>query len=110
MPIVYLGLGSNIRPEENLSLGVRELRRHYGDLDISSVYRSAAVGFKGDDFLNLVVGLRSDESPGEICDEIERLHNLAGRRRSNEKWASRPLDIDRKVGITSARYRSVALQ
>jgi 2-amino-4-hydroxy-6-hydroxymethyldihydropteridine diphosphokinase len=93
MPIVYLGLGSNIRPEENLSLGVRELRRHYGDLDISSVYRSAAVGFKGDDFLNLVV-LRSDESPGEICDEIERLHNLAGRRRSNEKWASRPLDID----------------
>jgi 2-amino-4-hydroxy-6-hydroxymethyldihydropteridine diphosphokinase len=94
MPIVYLGLGSNIRPEENLSLGVRELRRHYGELDISSVYRSAAVGFKGDDFLNLVVGLRSDESPGEICDEIERLHNLAGRRRSNEKWASRPLDID----------------
>jgi 2-amino-4-hydroxy-6-hydroxymethyldihydropteridine diphosphokinase len=41
-----------------------------------------------------MIFLRSDESPGEICDEIERLHNLAGRRRSNEKWASRPLDID----------------
>jgi len=94
MPIIYLGLGSNIRPEENLSLGVRELRRHFGDLDISSVYRSAAVGFEGDDFLNLVVGFRSEESPAGICKEIERLHNLAGRERSSEKWAPRPLDID----------------
>jgi len=94
MSIVYLGLGSNIRPEENLSLGVRELRRHYGELEVSSVYRSSAVGFEGDDFLNLVVGLRSEESPAEICREIERLHNVAGRERSGEKWGPRPLDID----------------
>lgn len=94
MSNVYLGLGSNIRPEENLSLGLRELRRLYGDLDVSSVYRSAAVGFEGDDFLNLVLRLRSEETPAEICNEIERLHNLAGRDRSSEKWVSRPLDID----------------
>ena len=94
MPIVYLGLGSNILPEENLSLAVRELRRRYGELDVSSVYKSAAAGFEGDDFLNLVVGFRSDDTPHEICIEIERLHNLAGRVRSDKKWASRPLDID----------------
>lgn len=94
MAIVYLGLGSNIRPEENLSLGVRELRRKYGELDISSVYRSRSLGFDGDDFLNLVVGLRSDDTPGEFCVEIERLHNLAGRDRGSDKWESRPLDID----------------
>ena len=94
MSIVYLGLGSNIRPEENLSLAVRELRRHYGDMDVSSVYRSAAIGFEGDDFLNLVVRFRSEETPVEICSEIERLHNLAGRDRGKEKWVSRPLDID----------------
>lgn len=94
MATVYLGLGSNIRAEENLSLAVRELRRRYGELDISSVYRSAAAGFEGGDFLNLVIGLRSKESPADICHEIERLHNLAGRERSSEKWGSRPLDID----------------
>ena len=94
MSIVYLGLGSNIRPEENLSLGVRELRRHYGEVDVSSVYRGAAIGFEGDDFLNLVLRVRSKETPVEICNEIERLHDLAGRNRSNEKWVSRPLDID----------------
>jgi len=94
MSTVYLGLGSNMRPEENLSLGVRELRRKYGELDVSSVYRSAAFGFEGDDFLNLVVGLQSDETPAEIVDEIERLHNLAGRKRGSKKWGPRPLDID----------------
>jgi len=94
MATVYLGLGSNILPEENLSLGVRELRRQYGELDVSSVYRSKALGFEGDDFLNLVVGLRSEDSPREICDQIERLHNLSGRERGRDKWGSRPLDID----------------
>ncbi|MDH3362346.1 MAG: 2-amino-4-hydroxy-6-hydroxymethyldihydropteridine diphosphokinase [Gammaproteobacteria bacterium] len=94
MSIVYLGLGSNIRPEENLSLGVRELRRHHEDVEVSSVYRSAAVGFEGDDFLNLVLRFRSEETPVEICSEIDRLHDLAGRERSSDKWAARPLDID----------------
>lgn len=94
MSVVYLGVGSNIRPEENLSLAVRELRRHYGDLDVSSAYRSAAIGFEGDDFLNLVLRLRSEESPISICNEIERLHDLAGRDRGNGKWLSRSLDID----------------
>lgn len=94
MATVYLGLGSNIQPEENLGLAVRELRQHYGELDTSAVYRSRAVGFDGDDFLNLVARIWSDESPLEICEEIERLHNLSGRVRGSEKWASRALDID----------------
>lgn len=94
MTTIYLGLGSNIDPEKNLGLAVRELRHHYGEIDVSAVYRSKAVGFEGADFLNLVVRLRSDETALEICDQIERLHNLSGRVRSGEKWVSRPLDID----------------
>ncbi len=92
--LIYLGLGSNIDPERNLGLAIRELREKYGELEISAVYRSAAVGFDGDDFLNLVVGLRSDDEPLQICEEIERLHNLVGRQRGSQKWAARPLDID----------------
>jgi 2-amino-4-hydroxy-6-hydroxymethyldihydropteridine diphosphokinase len=94
MATIYLGLGSNISPEENLSLAIRELRQRYGELDISTVYRSAALGFEASDFLNLVVCLRSEEPPEEICDEIERLHSLSGRIRGSQKWESRPLDVD----------------
>ena len=37
MAAVYLGLGSNIDPEDNLRLGVAELRRRYGDVELSAV-------------------------------------------------------------------------
>lgn len=94
MARVYLGLGSNIRPEENLRLAIRELRQRYGDLILSPVYRSAAVGFHGDDFLNLVVGLDCDDSPIDIHGQIEIIHELAGRERGSERYSSRPLDID----------------
>ena len=94
MPVVYLGLGSNVDPEENLRLGVIELRRRYGDLVISSTYQNAAVGFEGDDFWNLVVGFESNDGPASIHDEIEVIHGLAGRQRGSDRYSSRPLDID----------------
>ncbi len=94
MATVYVGLGSNIDPEANLHLGIRELRRRYGEVLVSAIYRSKAVGFEGDDFLNLVAGFESEATPRAICDEIEAIHNLSGRDRKGGKWESRPLDID----------------
>ncbi len=94
MAIIFLGLGNNESPRENLKLAVRELKSRYGELALSRVYQSAAVGFSGADFLNLVVRLRSEDLPLVIRNEIELIHNLAGRDRSSDKWESRPLDID----------------
>jgi 2-amino-4-hydroxy-6-hydroxymethyldihydropteridine diphosphokinase len=94
MATVYLGLGSNIDPEDNLRLAVKELRRDYGDIDVSRVYRNAPVGFEGADFLNLVVGFESEESPAEIARRIEQIHDLVGRERGQNRFASRALDID----------------
>ena len=94
MASVYLGLGSNVAAEKNLRLAIHELESRYGEVAISPVYKSGAVGFEGADFLNLVVGLESDASPLEICNEMERIHDLAGRIRSDDKWGPRPLDID----------------
>lgn len=94
MARVYLGLGSNLRAEDNLKLGVRELRSCFGDVDLSAVYRSAAVGFDGDDFLNLVAGLDTEVSPEDIHAQIEIIHDLAGRERGAGRFISRPLDID----------------
>ncbi len=91
---VYLGLGSNIDPEENLRLGVRELRCTFGEIDLSAVYSSAAIGFDGADFLNMVVRLQSRDSPRAIQGQAESIHVLAGRDRSSDQYSSRPLDID----------------
>ena len=94
MAIVYLGLGSNINPEKNLGVGVRELRRRYGETMLSDIYQSAAVGFEGADFLNLVVRIDVSDSAASIHEQIEAIHKLVGRQPNKEKYSSRPLDID----------------
>ena len=94
MTRVYLGLGSNVDPEPNLRLGIRELRRRFGELAVSPTYRSAAVGFEGDDFLNLAIGCDTNLTPEQVSEQIEEIHVLAGRERSKEKYNSRTLDID----------------
>lgn len=94
MATIYLGLGSNVQPKRNLRRAMRELRHRYGDVEASAVYRSAAVGFDGDPFLNLVVRIRSDHTAAQVNAEIERLHELSGRVRGGDKWVARPLDID----------------
>ena len=94
MAVVFLGLGSNESPEKNLQLAISELRSRYGELILSPVYQSAAVGFDGADFMNLVVRLRSEDSPLAICKVIEQIHDVAGRVRGSSQWESRPIDID----------------
>jgi 2-amino-4-hydroxy-6-hydroxymethyldihydropteridine diphosphokinase len=94
MAVVYLGLGSNIDAEKNLRLAVAELRRLFGEVRVSPVYSSAALGFEGPEFLNLVVALRTEINPFELVEHIERIHAMAGRTRGPDKYSSRPLDID----------------
>ena len=94
MAKVYLGLGSNIDPEKNLRLGIGELGARFGMLELSNVYRSAAVGFDGDDFLNLVAGLESDASPLQLHAMLTEIHSRAGRTRSESRYSPRTLDID----------------
>ncbi len=94
MATVFLGLGSNVDPQQNLRLAVDELRRRYGSLVLSNVYQSSAVGFEGSDFLNLVVRLKSGETPADMHVQIESIHDMAGRERGDAKFISRALDID----------------
>ena len=55
MARVYLGVGSNIERERYIVAGLDALQGLFGELALSSVYDSAAIGFEGQPFLNLVV-------------------------------------------------------
>lgn len=94
MAQVYLGLGSNIEPAANLRLAVSELRERFGDVRLSTVYRSPPLGFDGDDFLNLAAGLNSGLSPREVVREFDDIHRIAGRERDGDKLLPRTIDID----------------
>ena len=56
MAIIYISLGSNINREQNTRAGVNALKQAFGELNLSSVYESEAVGFAGDAFYNMVIG------------------------------------------------------
>lgn len=94
MPAVYLGIGSNIEPRRNLVLALADLERRFGELRRSSVYRSRAYGFDGDDFLNMVVTLESGLTPAEIHEQLEQIQRAAGRDEAARGYSSRTLDID----------------
>ena len=94
MVSVYLGLGSNLRPKENLRRCVLELQQRFELKQLSSVYLSAAVGFEGEDFLNAVAAVETDLSVEAVFNELEGVHKLRGRKRGADQFVSRTLDID----------------
>ena len=91
---VYLSAGSNIAPEKHLRLACRELAASYGELELSAVYRNPAEGFEGDEFLNMVIGFRTDASPEQIIERLEGIHQQAERQRNENRFSSRTLDLD----------------
>jgi len=94
MPYVYVSFGSNINPEENIRSGILNLKEIYPDITLSSVYRSKAVGFDGDDFYNLVAGFESDRSVYIIVEQLKHIEDMHNRKRNNPRFSPRTLDID----------------
>ncbi len=94
MTRVYVSIGSNIEPEQNVRVAVQALREHYGRLLVSPVYRNPAVGFDGNDFYNLAVGFDTELPPETLADAFRALEATQGRRRGGGKFAARTLDLD----------------
>ena len=90
----YVGLGSNLDRENMLRQAVGALRRQFGEVRLSPVYDSAAVGFDGSDFLNLVASFDSDLDAGELVAIFHDIEDRLGRDRSLPKFASRLIDLD----------------
>jgi 2-amino-4-hydroxy-6-hydroxymethyldihydropteridine diphosphokinase len=90
----YLSLGSNIEPENNLRIALAALRARFGEVVVSPVYRTSAVGFEGPDFLNAVAIIDSDIHPFALNDWLHALEEALGRDRRDASYSDRPLDID----------------
>lgn len=94
MPLVYISIGSNIDRENHVRSALDALYQWFGDLALSSVYESEAVGFDGAPFFNLVVGVQTELSVGELSARFKQLEADNGRRRNVPKFSGRTLDLD----------------
>ena len=94
MTQVFLGIGSNIDREKNIRDGLLEIQSCYGELTLSPVYETEAFGFEGDDFYNLVVGLKTDLHIHELAHDLREIEYQFGRSRNETRYSSRTLDVD----------------
>jgi 2-amino-4-hydroxy-6-hydroxymethyldihydropteridine diphosphokinase len=90
----YLSLGSNINSESNLELAISALNKILTESECSSIYKTQAEGFDGDDFLNLIFSGLSSLTFDALNKKLKDIEDSAGRDRNAQKFSSRTLDID----------------
>ena len=94
MAQVFVSIGSNIDPAKHICTALDALQQRFAKLQISKVYQSTAVGFEGEDFLNLAVGFDCDCDVTELSECLRDIETRCGRERSEAKFSARTLDLD----------------
>lgn len=91
----YLNLGSNIQPETNLVKAVRLLQDNGEVQDFSNAWESEAVGMDGPNYLNACLLFISSHNQQQLKEQIIRpIEAQLGRKRGENKFAPRTIDID----------------
>lgn len=92
---VYWCLGSNIDPQQHIAYAIGKFKESFSNISISNLYRCPAIGFIGDDFLNVVVIVNTDHSLERLQQFGNELEQAAGRVRTvRGSFDSRTLDVD----------------
>lgn len=96
MTRAYIGVGSNISPEVNIKAAIRLLTRHVRVVGFSTFYRTPAEGRpEQPDYVNGVVVIETNLAPKALKHEVLRpIEHCLGRRRTDDKFAPRPIDLD----------------
>ena len=91
---MFLGIGSNIERERYITAGLDALHGLFHELALSSVYDSAAIGFAGQPFLNLVAAVHTDLPLAELAAKLRHIEIEHGRPANATRFSARHLDID----------------
>ena len=95
MPMVFLGLGSNIgNKEDHINKALTFISELYTVKKISHLYLTEPVGnIKQDWFLNCVVEIQTDIDPKKLLSSFKSIERKLGRTKT-EKNGPRTIDID----------------
>ncbi len=94
---IYISLGSNKGDKfKNLQNAIDLIHQKIGFVStISRVYKTEAIGFEGDDFLNACIGVETHLKPKKTMQFLLGIEKELGRTRSNTKgYESRTIDLD----------------
>ena len=92
---VYLLLGSNIHPRQNIPLAITELNQSLEIQKISTTWETPPVGSPGPNFYNTAVYAHTLHSIQELTLSVLRpIEARMGRVRTSNKYAPRTIDLD----------------
>ncbi len=94
MPEVFIGIGANIQPRENINKALALLEQHLHAIDCSPAYQNAAIGFVGPPFINLVVRFLTHLRAVKVQTILKQIEHRCGRTTGAERFASRTMDLD----------------
>ena len=108
---VFLGLGSNINPRQNLEQALEEIQKTSKVTALSHVYETSPVGYaKQASFWNMALAMEDHRSPETLRKWIGNLEKKAGRRRSSNAFGPRTLDVDLLLwGDQSREYKDFSI-
>ena len=90
---VFVSIGSNIEAESNMIL-VKNYLDELFDVTYSSIYKTPAVGFEGEDFLNCVCKFDTKKSPSDLRDLLKNIEKDMGRTSNQRGMSNRVIDLD----------------
>ena len=93
---VFIGVGSNIEPAENVKRALQLLASNVGIVGFSTVYSTQAEGRSDQpSYYNCVVEIETEVPPKELKNTILRkIEAELGRKRMRDKNAPRTIDLD----------------
>ena len=98
MPVVYIGLGSNLGDREQRIGAALELLAQGGDIEVatvSSLRETDPVGYEQQPrFLNGVAAIRTELEPRALLARLQEVELELGRERSGPRFGPRTIDLD----------------
>ena len=93
----HISIGSNIGDRlQNLQNAIDLIHLEISIVtSISPIYKTKAVGFKGDDFYNICISFFSNDDPNNLLQSLLSIETKLGRTRSDKNvYESRTIDLD----------------
>ena len=90
---VFISIGSNLYAEKNILL-VKDHLDLLFDVTYSSIYKTPAEGFIGEDFLNRVCKFETEMNPYEIRRILKEIEKDMGRTIDQKGMSNRVIDLD----------------
>ena len=91
---IFLSLGTNINPKQNISKAKKLLSKSFILKKASAIYITNSEGFEGKDFLNQVILFETKDDPKGVIKKIKSIEKTIGRTERKEKFSDREIDID----------------